>query len=89
MPVGSFLIGTAGYASCNTGMGFHWHDLRHTWASWHAQDRTPLHVLQELGGWASSEMVQRYAHLATEHLSRWVDRRDGIGNVSNITKSLR
>ena len=29
----------------------------------------PLHVLPELGGWASPEMVQRYAHLATEHLS--------------------
>jgi integrase len=58
--------------------GFRWHDLRHTWASWHAQDGTPLNVLQELGGWASSEMVQRYAHLATEHLSHWVERRTGL-----------
>ena len=58
--------------------GFRWHDLRHTWASWHAQDGTPLNVLQELGGWASPEMVQRYAHLATAHLSHWVDRRMGL-----------
>ena len=43
---------------------FRWHDLRHTWASWHVQNGTPLHVLKELGGWASYEMVQRYAHLA-------------------------
>lgn len=50
---------------------FRWHDLRHTWASWHVQAGTPLHVLQELGGWASLEMVQRYAHLATEHLANY------------------
>jgi integrase len=60
------------------GSGFRWHDLRHTWASWHAQHGTPFNVLQELGGWASAEMVQRYAHLATEHLSHWVDRRSGL-----------
>jgi integrase len=58
--------------------GFRWHDLRHTWASWHAQDGTPLHVLQELGGWASPEMVQRYAHLSTEHLAHWVNKRVGL-----------
>lgn len=58
--------------------GFRWHDLRHTWASWHAQDGTPLHVLQELGGWASSEMVKRYAHLSTEHLAVYVDKRVGL-----------
>jgi len=40
-----------------------WHDLRHTWASWHVQRGTPLHVLQALGGWASLAMVQRYGHL--------------------------
>jgi integrase len=48
---------------------FRWHDLRHTWASWHVQAGTPLHVLQELGGWASVEMVQRYAHFSAEHLA--------------------
>jgi integrase len=53
---------------------FCWHDLRHTWASWHVQDGTPLHVLQELGGWSSIRMVQRYAHLSGEHLRAWVDR---------------
>jgi len=51
-----------------------WHTLRHTWASWHVQAGTPLHVLQELGGWASFEMVRRYAHLAPEHLAEHADR---------------
>ncbi len=53
---------------------FRWHDLRHTWASWHVQNGTPLYVLQELGRWESAEMVRRYAHLAAEHLSPFADR---------------
>ncbi|HVC38122.1 MAG TPA: site-specific integrase [Gammaproteobacteria bacterium] len=53
---------------------FRWHDLRHTWASWHAQAGTPLNVLQELGGWASAEMVQRYAHLGVVHLREHAER---------------
>jgi len=47
---------------------FRWHDLRHTWASWHVQLGTPLYVLKELGGWETLEMVNRYAHLAPDHL---------------------
>jgi integrase len=53
---------------------FRWHDLRHTWASWHVQQGTPLFVLQELGGWESAEMVRRYAHLAADHLAPFADR---------------
>lgn len=49
--------------------GFRWHDLRHTWASWHVQAGTPLLALKELGGWASLNMVLRYAHLALDHLA--------------------
>ncbi len=36
---------------------FRWHDLRHTWASWHVQNGTSLQELQQLGGWSSFEMV--------------------------------
>jgi integrase len=56
---------------------FRWHDLRHTWASWHAQAGTPLHVLQELGGWESADMVRKYAHLSSEHLAEYADRMSG------------
>jgi integrase len=55
-----------------------WHDLRHTWASWHVQAGTPLHVLQELGGWKSLAMVQRYGHLTTDHLKAFVEHGKGI-----------
>lgn len=48
-----------------------WHDLRHTWASWHVQHGTPLHALQELGAWSSYEMVRRYGHLSSAHLARY------------------
>lgn len=50
---------------------FRFHDLRHTWASWHVQDGTPLMVLKDLGGWEKLEMVTKYAHLSGEHLSRF------------------
>src|SRR5471030_628063 len=53
---------------------FRWHDLRHTWASWHVQNGTPLNVLQELGGWESPEMVRRYAHFSAVHLAAYVSR---------------
>ena len=48
---------------------FRFHDLRHTWASWHVTNGTSLQELMELGGWKSYEMVLRYAHLAPDHLS--------------------
>lgn len=42
--------------------GFTWHGLRHTWATWHIQNGTPLEVLQKLGGWSDLRMVMNYAH---------------------------
>ena len=53
---------------------FRWHDLRHTWASWHVQNGTPLNVLQELGGWESPQMVRRYAHFSAGHLAVYVSK---------------
>jgi integrase len=53
---------------------FRWHDLRHTWASWHAQSGTPM---REMGGWETAEMVRRYAHLGAEHLAEHAARISG------------
>lgn len=58
---------------------FHWHDLRHTWASWHVQNGTPLAFLQRLGGWGSLDMVLRYAHLTDEHLAGYADNVSKVG----------
>ncbi|WP_349252900.1 tyrosine-type recombinase/integrase [Burkholderia cenocepacia] len=61
---------------------FNWHDLRHTWASWHVQRGTPLMVLKELGGWETVAMVQKYAHLAPSHLAQHA------GNVKFLSMSV-
>lgn len=53
--------------------GFRWHDMRHTWASWHTQAGTPPIVLKELGGWSSLSMVEKYSHLNSDHLAEWAD----------------
>lgn len=45
------------------------HDLRHTWASWHRQAGTTCDELKDLGGWKSRTMVDRYAKFATEQLT--------------------
>jgi integrase len=57
---------------------FRWHDLRHTWASWHRQSGTPTHELQRLGGWRTSVMVERYAHLAPDQLAKAASRLDSL-----------
>jgi integrase len=50
---------------------FRWHDLRHTWASWHVMEGTPLEVLMELAGWDDYAMARRYAHLAPTHVAEY------------------
>lgn len=57
---------------------FRWHDLRHTWASWHRMQGTPTHELQQLGGWKTGAMVERYAHLASDHLAAAASRLDSV-----------
>lgn len=70
-PIGSAKTGFHSACTAAEVVGFRWHDFRHTWASWHVMNGTPLAVLQKLGGWESPEMVQRYAHFAPEHLAAY------------------
>lgn len=60
-----------------------WHDLRHTFASWAVQGGVTLHELMQLGGWASYQMVLRYAHLAPDHLASAAEK---IGTKSRTVK---
>lgn len=68
--------------------GFRFHDLRHTWASWHRQAGTSCDELKELGGWKTRSMVDRYAKFATEHLARAAARIES-GAKSNVVELSR
>ncbi len=60
---------------------FRWHDLRHTWASWAVQNGVTVFEVQHLGGWSSSRMVERYAHLSSSHLAAAASKLDAISYV--------
>jgi site-specific recombinase XerD len=53
--------------------GFTWHGNRHTFASRLVMAGVDLRTVQELGGWRTLSMVQRYAHLAPERLATAVE----------------
>ncbi|HCM61291.1 MAG TPA: integrase [Morganella sp. (in: Bacteria)] len=63
------------------------HDLRHTWAGCLIQAGVPLTALQEMGGWESIEMIQRYAHLAPDHLVEHVRRIDEAMGINGTILS--
>jgi len=65
--------GVGSYSNSGQYVGFAWHGLRHTWATWHIQNGTPLDVLQKLGGWADMRMVLNYAHHSAGHLAQYAD----------------
>ena len=51
-----------------------WRGNRHTFASRLVMAGVDLRTVQQLGGWQSLAMVQRYAHLAPDHLRAAVER---------------
>lgn len=65
---------------------FRWHDIRHTWASWLAQKGVPLSDIQEMGGWETPSMVQRYAHLSPAHLAHRAKLLDGLIDTNSAQR---
>lgn len=53
---------------------FRFHDLRHTFASWFAQDGGDLYRLSRILGHATLQMSSRYAHLRTDDLHEELER---------------
>ncbi|MBL8378882.1 MAG: tyrosine-type recombinase/integrase, partial [Burkholderiales bacterium] len=67
---------------------FRFHDLRHTWASWHRQAGTSCDELKDLGGWKSRTMVDRYAKFATDNLKVAASRIER-GREANVVELSR
>ena len=69
-PIGWQISNTAWHTALKVSgiENFRFHDLRHTWASWHRQAGTSYDELKDLGGWKSRIMLDRYAKFATENL---------------------
>lgn len=68
---------------------FRFHDLRHTWASWHRQAGTSCDELKDLGGWKTRSMVDRYAKYATENLLSAASRIERSGGGRNVMELSR
>lgn len=64
-----------------------WHDLRHTWASWHVMSGTSLRALMELGGWRSYQSVLRYAHLSPDHLAADAARLPAVTGAKTVQRA--
>lgn len=55
-------------------IGFRWHDMRHSFASWLVQSGVDLYVVRQLMGHSSIAMTERYAHLAPQAAHEAVNR---------------
>jgi integrase len=65
---GSIVIGFRGACRRARIKDFHFHDLRHTFASWSVQHGMDLYRLSRILGHTTLDMTRRYAHLATADL---------------------
>jgi len=66
---------------------FHYHDLRHTFASWAVQRGATLQEVKDLLGHHSLAMTLRYGHLAPEHLRAAVSRLDATLPASRLAQA--
>jgi len=79
-------IKTAFRAACRRAgiQNFRWHDLRHTFASWAAQDGMDLYRLSRILGHKTLAMTTRYAHLQTADLHDAVGTRIGTHSGDSL-----
>ena len=62
---------------------FHFHDLRHSCASYLVMNGANLREVGSLLGHKTAQMTMRYAHLSKEHMSDMVERMDKYNTRKN------
>jgi site-specific recombinase XerD len=67
--------------------GYTWHCNRHTFASRLVMAGVDLRSVQALGGWRTLTMVQRYSHLAPQHLRDAVERLVGVSPQLELARN--
>jgi integrase len=71
---------------------FHWHDLRHTFASRCIMAGVDLRTLQQLLGHKTLQMVVRYTHLSQSHelaaVERLCETKEATGTTTGTTHEV-
>lgn len=70
-------------------VNFHWHDLRHTFASRLVMSGVDIRTVQELMGHKTIQVTLRYAHLAPAHQLEAVQRLCNTGSAWNRATDTR
>jgi Phage integrase family len=68
---------------------FHWHDLRHTFASRLVMAGVDIRTVQELMGHKTIQVTMRYAHLAPAHQLEAVQRLCNTGSARSRATDTR
>jgi integrase len=61
---------------------FHWHDLRHTYASRLVMAGVPIYTVQTLLGHSTIKVTERYSHLSPEHLKQVIKIQQSIAELA-------
>jgi integrase len=70
-------------------VNFHFHDLRHSFASWFMMRGGSLQALKEILGHTDLKMTLRYAHLAPDHLrGEMIKTERSSNNVERLQRKI-